>query len=307
MTFDRQLNVLGRRPKAELVEYVIRAFMGVDGARRFVEDEARLRAFVWQVSRLYRNNPYHNFQHAVDTTNAMAWMVTRPGLSKRLPDLYVFVLILAALVHDLEHPGTDNQWEIKTRSRLAEKYRNEAVLENRSLDGTFDLLQDPECALLAGLPPDTHNECRRLLGLVIIATDFATHQAFLKELRTHLHTKGTDFSDPEGLSLLARTLIKAADISNTTKEFPLARLWGRRVMREYWAQGRREKRRGLPVGPLNDPDKVAFHEAQAEFIETQVQPLFDMLVTVESSIGEAAETLTENRLSYLRRSSHRTQ
>ena len=306
MTFDRNLHVLGRRPKAELVEYAVQAFMGVEGARRFVRDEAQLRAFVWKVSQLYRNNPYHNFRHAVDTTNDMAWMVTRPGLSRRLPDLYVFVLILAALVHDLEHPGTDNQWEIKTRSRLAEKYRDRAVLENRSLDGTLNLLQDSRYDLLAGMPPDTHNECRRLLGIVIIATDFATHQPFLEELRNHLHTKGTDFSDPEGLSLLARTLIKAADISNTTKKFSLARLWGRRVMREYWAQGKKEKRRGLPVGPLNDPDKLDFHAAQAEFIESQAAPLFDLLATVESSIGEPAETLAENRVSYLRLSSQRT-
>ena len=38
--------------------------------------------------------------------------------------------------------------------------------------------------------------------------------------------------------------------------FPQARLWGRRVMREYWAQGELERRRILPVGRLYDRKKV---------------------------------------------------
>jgi hypothetical protein len=301
MRFDRNLPVLGLRSKSELVQIAYRAFMGLPGARRWVRDSDQLRAFIWEVSRHYHPNPYHNFQHAVDTTNVMAWLVSLPRLRQILPDLYVFVLLLSALVHDLDHPGTDNQWEIKTQSQRARRYQNVAVLEHHSLDQTLELLKRPAFDLFAGLPTEVREEALGLLALTVLATDFSMHQAFLEELGAFLDNhRRTDGNDPAFLSLLARTLIKTADISNTTKQFDQARLWGRRVMREYWAQGEKEKRRNLPLGPLNDRGKVEFHGAQGWFIENQVAPLFRLLARIEEDVQEALDSLIANHHAYQR-------
>ena len=306
MGFNRNLHVLGRRSKTELVEVAFRAFMGVEGARRLVRDKEQLRAFIWEVSRNYHHNPYHNFQHAVDTTNVMAWLVTLPRLRRGLPDLYAFVLLLAALVHDLDHPGTDNQWEIKTRSVRARRYENIAVLEHHSLDLTLELLKQPEYDLFARFAPKDRAEAPRLLALTVLATDFSMHRAFLQELETFLDNhRQPNLSGPAFLSLLARTLIKAADISNTSKRFDQARLWGKRVMREYWAQGEREKRRNLPIGPLNDRSKVDFYGAQGWFIENQVTPLFRLLTRIEANAQDAVETLIRNYGIYKRMAEER--
>lgn len=308
MRFDRNLHVLGRRSKTELVEIAFRAFKGAEGARGFVRDPNQLRAFIWEVSRHYHNNPYHNFQHAVDTTNVMAWLVCLPRIRRLLPDLYAFVLLLAALVHDLDHPGTDNQWEIKTQSPRARRYQNIAVLEHHSLDLALELLKQSEFDLFVNLPAAIRKEGLGLLGICVLATDFSMHRAFLQELEVYLDTHSRfDVNDPIFLSLLARTLIKAADISNTSKTFEQARLWGRRVMREYWAQGEMEKRRNLPLGPLNDRKKVDFHGAQGWFIENQVTPLFQLLSRIDDDVQDAVETLIQNFGFYKKIAAHRSE
>ena len=295
MGFDRNLPVLGRRSKSDLVEIAFRAFMGVERARPCVRDPDQLRAFIWEVSRHYHNNPYHNFHHAVDTTNVMAWLVSMQRMRRILPDVHAFVLLVAALVHDLDHPGTDNQWEIKTQSERARRYHNVAVLEHHSLDLALALLKRPDLDLFAALSPRQRKEALGLLAATVLATDFSMHRGFLQELESFLDgQRRLDVTDPDFLTLLARTLIKAADISNTSKEFAQARLWGRRVMREYWAQGEKEKRHNLPVGPLNDRNKVEFHGAQGWFIENQVTPLFRLLARIEDDVQEAVDALIIN-------------
>jgi hypothetical protein len=51
---------------------------------------------------------------------------------KELTSLYSseeqFYAILAGLAHDLNHPGTNNAFEVKTKSARALEFNNESVL-----------------------------------------------------------------------------------------------------------------------------------------------------------------------------------
>lgn len=302
--FDRNIRILGLRNKSDLVDIAVRSFLGVAGVRPYINGEEHLRAFIWEVGRHYHNNPYHNFHHAVDTTNVMGWLLTRPAFKNNLPGLYAFVLLVAALVHDVDHPGTDNHWEIKNNSALARKYHNRAVLESQSRDLALWILDSERPEMLAKLSRSDRELFKHLLDVTIIATDFSRHPEFLQELETRLEKGGMDFSHPEGLSLIARTLIKSADISNTSKHYSQAKLWGRRVMREYWAQGRLEKQRKLPLGPLNDQDNINFHLAQAWFIENQVMKLFELLTRMENEVQEAVDALKINLRLYRDSAAH---
>lgn len=178
------------------------------------------------------------------------------------------------------------------------------MLESRSRDLALWILTSKRPEMLAKLSHSDRELFKHLLDVTIIATDFSGHPDFLQELEARLEKGGMDFSQPEGLSLIARTLIKSADISNTSKHYPQAKLWGRRVLREYWAQGRLEKQRDMPLGPLNDPDKVNFHMAQAWFIENQVMKLFELLTQVENEVQEAVDALKTNLILYRESAAH---
>merc|ERR1712139_558014 len=64
-----------------------------------------------------------------------------------------------------------------------------------------------------------------------------------------------------------------ADISNPLKSFELSRKWASHVVDEFFAQGDEEKRLGIPVGMLNDRDKVNRPGSQHGFIMFLVAPL----------------------------------
>merc|ERR1712039_262372 len=64
-----------------------------------------------------------------------------------------------------------------------------------------------------------------------------------------------------------------ADVSNSSKPFEICRAWAWRVLDEFFIQGDEEKELGLPVGMLNDRDKVNKPSSQHGFINFLVAPL----------------------------------
>jgi cAMP-specific phosphodiesterase 4 len=45
--------------------------------------------------------------------------------------------IIASAVHDVDHPGNNNPFEVATQSRLAILYNDKSVLENHHIATTF--------------------------------------------------------------------------------------------------------------------------------------------------------------------------
>jgi hypothetical protein len=299
-TINRDLRVLSLGSKRELVELAMDLLRREGSLGTVGADPAKLRTFVEGIGDLYHENPYHNFHHAVDVTNTAAWMATRPVIRRLLTDNQRFWLLIAALAHDADHRGRNNQWEVYTSSELAKRYHNLSVLERHALDLTLRVMERPECQFHATMAPRDVAEGRALLEDMILATDFAMHREFLNVLVAQL---GSGDGAPEPITpefqrTIAKAVIKAADIANTTREYTQARLWGRKVMEEFWAQGRLEKERAFPVGPLNDPDKVNLNQAQAGFIKFAAMELYELMARLDPAIEELVAALRDNIRNY---------
>ena len=52
--------------------------------------------------------PYHNFHHAVDVTVSSYLILTACDARARLEPIDVFCLMVAAIGHDVGHPGLTN-------------------------------------------------------------------------------------------------------------------------------------------------------------------------------------------------------
>ena len=57
----------------------------------------------------------------------------------------LFAGLIAAAIHDVGHPGHNNNFEIAIQSDLAITYNDQAVLENYHLATTFSLLKVSTC------------------------------------------------------------------------------------------------------------------------------------------------------------------
>lgn len=58
-----------------------------------------------QVRNQYRAVPYHNFFHCVDVTHATFRFIRLAGGRARMTPSEKLALMIAALCHDMDHPG----------------------------------------------------------------------------------------------------------------------------------------------------------------------------------------------------------
>merc|ERR1719183_1313885 len=91
--------------------------------------------------------------------------------------------MISALCHDLEHPGVNNQFLVKSKSSLAALYKKESVLEKHHAFRAFELMLHPSIDLLQSFSRDQYDALRQLVMTLILATDMARHEEFVETLK----------------------------------------------------------------------------------------------------------------------------
>lgn len=67
-----------------------------------------LNRFVVRIGSLYRDTPYHNFHHAMCVMRETAVILLNCRVIECFSKKALFVSMIAALVHDVDHPGMYN-------------------------------------------------------------------------------------------------------------------------------------------------------------------------------------------------------
>ena len=88
-----------------------------------------------------------------------------------------FLVIISGAAHDMDHPGTNNLYEIKCRSKLAILYNDIAVLENHHAASFFFMLENTkhDCNIFQDMPEVERSSCRKLILENILCTDMSKH------------------------------------------------------------------------------------------------------------------------------------
>ena len=123
---------------------------------------SQLKRYVSVVGAMYRQNPFHNFEHAshvVMSVNKLLQRVTTPNIdwttSQNInKDLHAytygitsdaitqFAVVFSALIHDVDHWGVSNQQLEKEGAPMATRYKMKSVAEQNSVDLAWDLLME---------------------------------------------------------------------------------------------------------------------------------------------------------------------
>ena len=82
-------------------------------------DVASLARFLGRLERGYKATPFHNRVHAADVTHGTAYFLTRERTRRLLSPLDLYVMLLAAALHDFAHPGLTNAFLVETRDERA--------------------------------------------------------------------------------------------------------------------------------------------------------------------------------------------
>ncbi|XP_078072385.1 high affinity 3',5'-cyclic-AMP phosphodiesterase 7A isoform X2 [Mustelus asterias] len=236
-------------------------------------DLVKLRRFLVMVQDDYhRNNPYHNALHAADVTQAMHCYLKEAKLAKSVSPWDILLGLLAAATHDMDHPGVNQLFLIKTNHYLASLYKNTSVLENHHWRSAVCVLQ--ESKLFSHLSVEESYQIGRQLGSLILATDISRQNEFLSQLRTRLDMRNLSLDDAGHRHFMLQIALKCADISNPCRPWELSKKWSEKVCQEFFHQGDIERRHKLGISQLCDRHTETVANIQIGFITYVVKPLF---------------------------------
>ncbi|KAK3090192.1 hypothetical protein FSP39_009916 [Pinctada imbricata] len=190
-----------------------------------------------------------------------------------IPSLEVMTSLLAAMTHDLDHPGVNQAFLIATSNHLASLYQNTSVLENhhwRTAVGVFH-----ETGVFKHLPQEKWQEIEWQIKSLILATDITRQQEFLSRFKKYLDSDSFNFrKNPEHRHFMLQIALKCADISNPCREWELSKQWSERVCDEFFRQGDLERNIHIPVTPMCNRQTTTVAKIQAGFMQFVVHPLF---------------------------------
>jgi hypothetical protein len=255
------------------------------------------------------NAIYHNDLHAGDVMQTSYTIFIQGDLKKKmkLKDLDIFALLVGALCHDYKHPGTNNLFQINTKSKYALRYNDTSVLEMYHLAQTFKELQHEDYNIFKNFSPEEYRICRRRMIDGILATDMANHAKVLSTMKTYTESynivKGENFEkifqeNDKNKSLvklfdkqqdMLNMIIHTADISNPGKPDKISGEWTKRVYGEFFIQGDMEKELNLPISTFCDRNTTNVNKAMIGFISFVVGPTIDTLTNLVPEVYDYTE------------------
>ncbi|XP_041092728.1 high affinity cAMP-specific and IBMX-insensitive 3',5'-cyclic phosphodiesterase 8B-like [Polyodon spathula] len=259
--------------------------------------EATLKSWLQVIEANYHaSNSYHNSTHAADVLHATSYFLQKERVKGSLEQLDEVAALIAATVHDVDHPGRTNSFLCNAGSELAVLYNDMAVLESHHAALAFQLTtRDRQCNVFINMERTQYRTLRQAIIDMVLATEMTKHfehvNKFVNSINkpmaaieeTSSNSEGCDCecpasikNSPENRLLIKRMLIKCADVANPCRPLELCIEWAGRISEEYFAQTDEEKRQGLPVVmPVFDRNTCSIPKSQISFIDYFITDMFD--------------------------------
>ena len=254
---------------------------GQDSSQLDPEVISELRDYVTTIASMYRDNPFHNFEHASHVGMSVSKLLSRivapeqvfeatehardnKVLASTLHDhtygitsdpLTQFACVFSALIHDVDHQGVPNVQLVKEKSPLADTYKGKSIAEQNSVDVAWDILTRPNFRHLYNAICPTEADRVRFRQLVVnsvMATDIMDKD--LKNRRNarwerafaNIHAAEESVRDSVNrkATIVIEHLIQASDVAHTMQHWHVYRKWNERLFEEMYAAyqgGRAEK------------------------------------------------------------------
>ncbi|CAE7240591.1 Pde9a [Symbiodinium microadriaticum] len=277
---------------------------------RYWTEAATFKRFHSVVKAGYNDLPYHNYSHACDVLHTVYRLLCLSASSKWLGSVDQYALLVAALCHDIGHAGRTNPFLVELGDELALRYNDKSPLENMHCAKLFEIASKEESDVFKQMDKDTKKQARRVCIASILHTDNANHFDMVREIsKIYELTSEVCNAQARHPDLLPQYVeqvmqkncmqwvelfLHFADVSNPLKPFDICKKWAWRVLDEFFEQGDEEKRLSLPVGMLNDRDKINRPGSQHGFIQFLVAPLVYTTVKIFPELHPVYSQMAEN-------------
>ncbi|MFT7815322.1 rod cGMP-specific 3',5'-cyclic phosphodiesterase subunit beta-like isoform X1 [Arapaima gigas] len=284
----------------DLVKCGIQMYYEVGVVKKFQIPQEVLVRFMYSVSKGYRKITYHNWRHGFNVGQTMFTLLTTGQLKQYYTDLEVMAMITSGFLHDIDHRGTNNLYQVKSQNPLA-KLHGSSILERHHLEFGKFLLADESLNIYQNLNRRQVEHVMHLMDIAIIATDLALYfkkrtmfQKIVDLSETYEERKKwVDFMALETTrkEIVMAMMMTACDLSAITKPWEVQSKVALSVAAEFWEQGDLERTvlNQQPI-PMMDRYKAAeLPKLQCGFIDfvctfvykefsrfhKEIQPMYD--------------------------------
>jgi hypothetical protein len=280
------------------------------GASEFIKENvgmARLNAFLGAVRIGHKDNPFHNFAHALDVLATVSRHMHQCKAERFLTETQIFSELVSAVSHIMGHLGVDN-WYLKEKlHELALTYNDVSPMQNMSLAEMFRLCAIDKQNIFQKIDGAMRKSMRKDIIENVLHSDLSKHSALMSnvglfyQLNSSELCKGETCLTPAMLELFSkeaplfqRLFLHIADRGIPTKPWDVCYRYSQLAMDECFAQGELEKAAGMPVQLLNDAEKVSRSYIQVAWISHVVLPVVEVVIKVFPPLDVLVHSLGEN-------------
>uniref|UniRef100_T1JHX2 3',5'-cyclic-GMP phosphodiesterase n=1 Tax=Strigamia maritima TaxID=126957 RepID=T1JHX2_STRMM len=274
----------------------IRMFLDLDLVERFHIDYEVLCRWLLSVKKNYRQVTYHNWRHAFNVAQMMFAIITTAQFWKVLGDLECLALLVACLCHDLDHRGTNNSFQIKASSSLAQLYST-STMEHHHFDQCIMILNSQGNHILASLSTEEYTRVIKVLEDAILSTDLAVYFRKRGNFFNLVDTQSYDWNLEEHRELLRGMLMTTCDVAAITKPWEIQRTVAELVASEFFEQGDIEKQelKITPIDMMNRDKKDLLPTMQVGFIDAICLPVYRTFADLNGKLRPLLDGVEHNR------------
>ena len=268
----------------------------------------KLEPFLQKVSSQYLvTTLYHNSMHGADVTHttSLFFLNSNAEILIETNVLDLLSIIIAALGHDIGHPGLTNNFQINALTEMAITYNDISCLENFHCSSLFSILKKDETNIFEKLSVQEFKNIRKRMISEILATDMANHKKIMGPIQEKVNEKEKNNENFKFLSgneqkkfdeqqNLLDYFIHAADLGHNTKKFEISLKWVELLSEEFWLQGDKERAMNLPISFLCDRKNINIPNSQVGFIGGFVIPTYNCLITLFPTLNYTVENANKN-------------
>ncbi|KAM9468762.1 cGMP-dependent 3',5'-cyclic phosphodiesterase isoform 4-T4 [Clarias gariepinus] len=254
-----------------------------------------LARFCLMVKKGYRDPPYHNWTHAFSVSHFCYLLYKNLELNNYLEDIEILALFVSCMCHDLDHRGTNNSFQVASKSVLAALYSSEgSVMERHHFAQAIAILNTHGCNIFEKFSRKDYQRMLDLMRDIILATDLAHHLRIFKDLQKMAEV-GYNPKNRTHRSLLLCLLMTSCDLSDQTKGWKTTRKIAELIYKEFFSQGDLEKAMGNRPSEMMDREKAYIPELQISFMEHIAMPIYKLLQEIFPRSTELYERVAANR------------
>ncbi|KAL5012349.1 hypothetical protein ScPMuIL_010900 [Solemya velum] len=259
-----------------------------------------LARFLLMVKKGYRNPPYHNWMHAYTVSHFCFLLTKNLKLENYLEDIEIFALFVSCLCHDIDHRGTNNSFQVASKSVLAALYSSEgSVMERHHFAQTMCIVNTEGCNIFENLTSKDYQNVLDLIRDIILATDLAHHLRILKNIK-EMAKAGYKKSVVRYRKLLLCLLMTSCDLSDQTKDWNNIKNIAGLIYQEFFSQGDVEKELGVEPIEMMDRERAQIPDLQISFLDHIATPLFSVLAEIFPEAKQVSDTVEDNRKHWLK-------